>query len=209
MLPHCNLTWNPQVSTHGCAHKSKAPKQYMTATTKYGDYNFIGGPAYDIDELINFRNGYKVYKYPFFYYEEAITKDFSEAGCKFPRPKEVGLGLALIMPAAFQICNCSTCTIPNFHWMLDSGASAHVTPHINNFINYSDVTPYPINIASGRSSLQVRGLGTVQILHMFEDKGNMQRETLHVKDILYVLGVITWILSLGQFLKEGWLAYGS
>src|SRR5260221_7361416 len=95
--------------------------------------------------------------------------------------------------------------------MLDSGATIHVTPSMNDFIDYQPYySPQRVQTASGTDKvLQIRGQGTVLIQHVFADKGIQRKELLQIQDIVYCPGVIAWILSLALLLRGGLHVYGN
>src|SRR5258707_6690948 len=102
-----------------------------------------------------------------------------------------------------------TCIAPSLDWMLDSGATIHVMPSMNDFIDYQPYySPQRVRTASGTDRvLQIRGQGTVLIQHVLTDKGIQCKELLWIQDVVYCPGVIAWILSLALLLKGGLCVY--
>jgi len=70
-------------------------------------------------------------------------------------------------------CNCR---ILNHDWMLDSGATVHISPHMLDFIDYVPaLVKGNVHTAEGPMDLVVEGSGTVLIQHVFHYKGNRIR----------------------------------
>ena len=110
-----------------------------------------------------------------------------------------------------KIKSLCTCIAPSLDWMLDSGATIHVTPSKNDFIAYEPYdSPQRVRTASGTDKvLQILGHGTVLIQHVFTDKGIQRKELLRIQDVVHCPGVIARILSLALLLKEGLRVYGN
>ena len=111
-----------------------------------------------------------------------------------------------------QSCSCTSicnCSFNSCDWLLDSGASMHITLFANNFIHLKSTEPQPITVASGRSNLQIIGVGTVLIQHVFEHKGIHRTELIRLEDVCHIPGMVHHILSLNKLLEEGMHIYGN
>jgi len=103
-------------------------------------------------------------------------------------------------------CNCRTL---NCDWMLDSGATVHISPYMANFIDYIPaLVKGNVCTAEGPMDLVVEGSGTVLIQHIFHYKGKLHKELLRLQEVLYIPGVIACFTSLVRLLKEGLHVYG-
>src|SRR5579863_10359634 len=111
------------------------------------------GNSEDIYDLVDYGNRYD--EYVILSSNHSITKKNSPVRASKAAAR-CGIGLVPIMSQA-SLCSCNsiicTCGLENYNWMLDSGASAHVTPHINDFIDFETCDPKPINLASGISKI--------------------------------------------------------
>src|ERR1700743_281749 len=83
--------------------------------------------------------------------------------------------------------------------MLDSGASWYFTYNTNDFVELEAITPLPIYTANGQT--EITGKGTVIF--------TVDRCTIRVYPIYYILDIKTRLLSLGQFLQSGHHLRGS
>jgi len=73
-------------------------------------------------------------------------------------------------------CNCRTL---NRDWMLDSGATVHISPYMADFIDYVPaLVKGNVRTAEGPTDLVVEGSGMVLIQHMFHYKGKSYKELL-------------------------------
>jgi len=103
-------------------------------------------------------------------------------------------------------CNCRTL---NRDWMLDSGATVHISPYMADFINYVPaLAKGHVCIAEGPMDLVVEGSGMVLIQHVFHYKGKSHKELLRLWEVLYIPRVIACFTSLVRLLKEGLHVYG-
>jgi len=103
-------------------------------------------------------------------------------------------------------CNCRTL---NHDWMLDSGATVHISPYMPDFIDYVPaLVKGNVCTAEGPTDLVVEGSGTVLIQHVFHYKGKSHKELLRLQEVLYIPGVIACFTSLVCLLKEGLHVYG-
>ena len=79
-------------------------------------------------------------------------------------------------------------------WMLDSGATNHITPHRSDFSNY---TPAKGTVCLGDKSAQDQiGVGSVIIK-------SPQGITITLSNVLHVPGVQTHFISIGTLIKKG------
>jgi len=103
-------------------------------------------------------------------------------------------------------CNCRTL---NRDWMLNSGATVHISPYMANFIDYIPaLVKGNVCTAEGPTDLVVEGSGMVLIQHVFHYKGKLHKELLQLQEVLYIPGVIAHFASLVCLLKEGLCIYG-
>ena len=116
------------------------------------------------------------------------------------------------------MASCSKCKgfeprVAPLRWMLDSGASSHFTPVFTDFVSF---TPFrePLMARTASSPLKIRGFGAVLLKHTIVHKGKnpnnpkVEVKYLRIEPILFVPGITSRLLSLGQFLKEGMRVYG-
>jgi hypothetical protein len=85
-------------------------------------------------------------------------------------------------------------------WLLDSGASAHFTHDIRDFIEYTSFTPSertPVKTAS--NVIYIEGKGTVLLQHYVDNK----LVTTRLYPVLYIPNLMTRLLSMGEFLQQG------
>jgi len=98
-------------------------------------------------------------------------------------------------------CNCRTL---NRDWMLDSGATVHISPYMMDFIDYVPaLVKRHVHTAEGPMDLIVEGSRMVLIQHVFHYKGKSHKELLRLQEVLYIPGVIARFTSLVRLLKEG------
>jgi hypothetical protein len=95
-----------------------------------------------------------------------------------------------------------TCTLVPDDWIIDSGATMHLSPVKSDFINLqSNSDLEQIRTAGGNTkTLQIKGHGTVLIQHVFTEKGASHTELLQIQNITYISGVVAQILSLSLLL---------
>ncbi|XP_006603521.1 uncharacterized protein [Glycine max] len=82
-------------------------------------------------------------------------------------------------------------------WYLDSGCSTHMTGRKEWFIRFDDSSKSKVHFADD-NSLTVEGIGRVA----FRDTNG--KETI-IEEVLYVFGLKTNLLSLGQLLQKGFV----
>lgn len=102
---------------------------------------------------------------------------------------------------AFVIQNeeCNSVTNSDEHWILDSGASAHMTSRKEYFAKL-EILNSPLNVILGNSkSLEVQGKGTVNIEKFIN--GNWYSSTIN--DVLYVPSLTKNLLSEGVLTQKG------
>ena len=91
-------------------------------------------------------------------------------------------------------------------WLLDSGASAHFTNNISDFIEYEPMPVHdriPVNTAA--HTIFVEGTGTVLLKHYI----NETRVTTRVHPVLYIPEMSIRLLSMGEFLQQGMRVLGN
>ena len=90
-------------------------------------------------------------------------------------------------------------------WLLNSGASAHFTFDINDFIEY---TPFKKDertaINTAAHTVYVERKGTILITHW----ENGEKVTTHLDPVLHISGLHIQLLSMGELLQHNWLVQG-
>ena len=87
-----------------------------------------------------------------------------------------------------ELCTCSS--VPR-EWLVDSGATMHMSPVKSDFIDLESVLhPEQLRTANGDESLVIQGRGSVLIQHVFEHKGESRIEMLRIQNVAYVPGVV-------------------
>jgi hypothetical protein len=82
-------------------------------------------------------------------------------------------------------------------WLIDSGASAHFTNNINDFVEYEELTSQTF-VRTANSSAQTMGKGTV-ILSLSTS------EVVRISPVFYIPSLNCQLLSMGVFLHAGFL----
>jgi hypothetical protein len=85
-------------------------------------------------------------------------------------------------------------------WILDSGASAHFTGCIDDFVEYELIPP--IEISTANATTNVIGRGTVIIQLVDGDK-------IQISPVYYVPDMTCRLISLGCFLQAGLCSWGN
>jgi len=160
-----------------------------------------------IMDLIDQENGYGHE-----YVSSPLTKTLIDSSvhiCKINAAEAV-VGKALLSKLTcnhtHNKCNCRTL---NQDWMLDSGATVHISPYMADFIDYIPaLVKGHVRTAEGPMDLIVEGSGMVLIQHVFHYKGKSHKELLRLQEVLYIPGVIAHFTSLVRLLKEGLCIYG-
>lgn len=98
-----------------------------------------------------------------------------------------------------NLCLVSNMSDTDDEWIIDSGASQHWTPYVNDFIEYHSIKPMPISTANGTA--YALGKGTV----ILETKSHMVRISL----VFHVPDINSRLLSLGKFHESGLHSRGS
>jgi hypothetical protein len=81
-------------------------------------------------------------------------------------------------------------------WLIDSGATAHMTPHRSDLIEYEVLKAgIEVTIADGKK-LTVAGRGTVRLL-------GMDRKRIKMVDVLHIPGLDRRLLSVGKMAERG------
>ena len=95
---------------------------------------------------------------------------------------------------------------PNTRWMLDSGASRHYTFEIGDF-DWHDYLPKDkcVPVATVNDITYVEAIGQVTICHV--NSSGQQCSTI-VENVNYIPSLMARLLSLGQFLKDGYIVTG-
>ena len=84
---------------------------------------------------------------------------------------------------------------------MDSGASAHFTPDINNFIEYQELTE-PMFVQTANLSAQVKGKGTILLVLS-------TNEVVRITHVFHIPTLSCQLLSMGVFLQAGLKTVGS
>ena len=93
----------------------------------------------------------------------------------------------------------------SLQWLLDSGASAHFTFDINDFIKYTLFKKKERTAVSmAAHTVYVEGKGTILITHW----ENGEKVTTRLDPILFIPGLHVRLLSMGKFLQHNWLVRG-
>jgi len=97
-----------------------------------------------------------------------------------------------------QCAKCKECT--NNMWLLDSGASAHFTNKISDFIDYTPIAESDrMPVRTVAHTIYVEGTGTVLLKHYITNK----LVTTRVSPVFYIPSMSTRLLSMGVFLQQG------
>jgi hypothetical protein len=85
-------------------------------------------------------------------------------------------------------------------WLLDSGASAHFTNTLSDFIEYQPANKSDRQaVRTAANTIWVEGEGTVLLRHYLN--GNLV--TTRINPVLYIPQMNTQLLSMGEFLQQG------
>ena len=85
-------------------------------------------------------------------------------------------------------------------WLLDSGASAHFTNSMNDFIEYKPADKNNRQaVRTAAHTIWVEGQGTVLLRHYL----NGDLVTTRINPVLYIPQMNTRLLSMGEFLQQG------
>jgi len=171
----------------GCTHWPTKIKQANTDVELTRDMmedddsmSLFGDNDNSIMDLIDQGNGYGDE-----YVSSPLTKTLincpSVRVCKINAAEAV-VGKALLSKLTcnhtHNKCNCRTL---NRDWMLNSGATVHISPYMANFIDYIPaLVKGNVHTAEGPTDLVVEGSGTVLIQHMFHYKGKSHKELLRL-----------------------------
>jgi GAG-pre-integrase domain len=93
-------------------------------------------------------------------------------------------------------------------WILDSGASKHFTFALSDFLEYT-VLKHPIKVTTAANPIFIIGEGTVLLEHYVLNKGIKQPCITRLYPVYYLPNITSRLLSLGDFLQQGILCYGS
>ena len=104
---------------------------------------------------------------------------------------------------------CKTCKGKSNQWLLDSGASVHVTNSIDDFVSYQPMSKLQtIRTAAKNRALNIQGVGMVMINHELVIDGVKQQKNTRLTPVYYVPGLDTRLMSMGEMLKKGNLVSG-
>ncbi|XP_062529210.1 uncharacterized protein LOC105841774 isoform X4 [Bombyx mori] len=113
--------------------------------------------------------------------------------CKLPKKQTANKGESTSFVAAFSATVSKN--VSN-EWYIDSGASMHMTSRIDWMYNVTESSVKNITVAN-REPLAVNGVGCVNIQLSQENK-------IQVKNVLFVPGLATNLLSVGAIVKNGY-----
>ena len=103
--------------------------------------------------------------------------------------------------------HCAKCRVKlSSMWLLDSGASAHFTNNLSDFVSYTPASPSnrtPVRTAA--HTIYVEGEGTILLKHLL----NGTQVTTRVHPVLYIPSMSTRLLSMGEFLQQGMRVLGN
>jgi len=169
----------------------------------FGDFND------SIMDLVNAGNGYGDNEYV----SSPLTKTL--INCPSVRISNLDIAGAVVGRALLQKLTCKhthnkcNCRTLNRDWMLDSGATVHLSPYMADFIDYTPaLIKGNVHTAEGPTDLIVEESGMVLIQHVFHYQGKPHKELLWLQEVLYIPGVIAHFTSLVHLLKEGLHIYG-
>lgn len=100
---------------------------------------------------------------------------------------------------AFNVCNSEWSDVENEKWILDSGASAHMSYKREYFVDFHKYVGPPLKLGN-QETLEVNGQGNILI----EKYVNGQWETSILKNVLYVPQLRRNLLSEGVVTKHGY-----
>jgi hypothetical protein len=99
-------------------------------------------------------------------------------------------------PESFALSAVSTSQVPAHRWVLDSGASYHLTPHAEDFINLHPINEY-ITITFGNGgSAKAEGMGDVML-------DNGYGGPIKLNNVLYVPDATASLLSIPRSTEKG------
>lgn len=113
--------------------------------------------------------------------------------CKLPKKQTANKGESTSFVAAFSA---TVSKNVSDEWYIDSGASMHMTSRIDWMYNVTESSVKNITVAN-REPLAVNGVGCVNIQLSQENK-------IQVKNVLFVPGLATNLLSVGAIVKNGY-----
>ena len=103
-----------------------------------------------------------------------------------------------------KIAKCAQCENPDFiMWILDSGASIHVTGDITDFHDYRTITNGPkIQTAKKDSQLSIQGVGSIFVEHVARKQEGTGIVKTRISPVFHIPNLNTRLLSLGEFLQQ-------
>jgi len=105
-----------------------------------------------------------------------------------------------VVVSSFQCEICEKVKMGFQDWILDSGASHHMTNDLDDFAEYTETDAYgEVETAGSSESLQIKGTGTV-FLHV---QIKQKLRTIRLHPVLYIPKLSTRLMSLGVFLRDG------
>ena len=86
-------------------------------------------------------------------------------------------------------------------WIMDSGASKHFTPWLNDFAEFRPYNGPILSTAAKSTPLQIKGEGTVFLSHTVKDRtGNKKEVITRFYPVYHVPGMSIRLMSLGELL---------
>jgi hypothetical protein len=93
------------------------------------------------------------------------------------------------------------CALSTIFTTYDSRASCHMTPHRDQFVEYTEIEPRPINSASGKP-FYATGIGKVNV-HV---PCGTETKTITLKHVLHAPGMRQTLVSIGRLTDVGYRA---
>lgn len=92
----------------------------------------------------------------------------------------------------------ATCErVENGGWLIDSGATSHMSPYHEDFVNYHELrTPIEVTIADGKT-VKAAGRGDARV--------NCDGIKITVSEVLHIPGLDRRLLSVPKLTKKGWV----
>src|ERR1700710_1204007 len=93
-------------------------------------------------------------------------------------------------------------------WLADSGASFHFTEHLSDFHYYRRLKHcHQVQTAAKGTRLEIVGVGSV--LLEYRNPGDSKACMVLIKPVFHIPGMNSRLLSIGQFLRDGYMIQGN
>ena len=101
-------------------------------------------------------------------------------------------------------CKENKLNMKDCQWIMDSGASKHFTPWLNDFADFRPYNRPILSTAAKSTPLQIKGEGTVFLSHTVKDRtGNKKEVITRFYPVYHVPGMSIRLMSLGELLLNG------